>query len=60
MEMNDPFHAPVAVTPGNNPRYELGRKLGVPQRQFECCGEGMNLFLMPGKDTNSSVVQPLA
>jgi hypothetical protein len=46
MEVNGQIHAPVALSRGSGPRYQLYRRLGGPQSRSGRCGEEKKFALL--------------
>jgi hypothetical protein len=57
MEVSDQLHASAALSPGENPWYPLGRKLGGPQSRSGRCGEEKNPQPLSGLET--PIIQPI-
>jgi hypothetical protein len=54
MEMSDQFHAPIALLPGKEPLYSLGRGLGGPDSRSASGVEQKKHLPLPGIEPRPS------
>jgi hypothetical protein len=57
MEVSFQLHDPAALPPGNNPRYQLDRRLGGPQSRSGRVGEEKNYQPLP--ELEPPIIQPV-
>jgi hypothetical protein len=58
MEVSGQLHGPAAFPPANSPLYSLDKRLGGPQRQYECNGKEKELLMKNMKEDHETIIFP--